>query len=321
MEGRTLCGVRFGIDLPILGAGSSFGHIKAIAISAEKFGYSSIWVMDHLLCFHPVGAGSDDIHECLTTISSLAALTNNILLGTAVVCIPFRPPTLLAKMTTTIDHVSKGRFILGIGAGWYEKEFHAYGIRWEDIKRRFERTREAVKIIKDLWTKKKVNFHGKYYSIFDGALSPKPLQKPHPPIWFGGVSRQALDIVANYCDGWLPVFITAETYRKHLRRLKTRLESKGRKLDEITKSLIIYTCIAENHDEVVKKYKMQGEKRFGQTFERMKDKMIAGDPDECVESIEKYVAAGVQHFVLFFTPFNTTLDDLEFFSKNVISRD
>jgi alkanesulfonate monooxygenase SsuD/methylene tetrahydromethanopterin reductase-like flavin-dependent oxidoreductase (luciferase family) len=141
----------------------------------------------------------DSTVESWIALTYLAAKTQNIKLGTIVTPIPFRPPAMLAKMVATMDVLSSGRAVLGVGAGWSQTEFEGYST-WDDPKTRVDKTREGVELILQLWQKPQVDFKGEYYHAKGAILDPKPVQKPHPPLMFGGVGTRMLRLAGQYAD-------------------------------------------------------------------------------------------------------------------------
>ena len=168
---------KIGVFLPFYAFKSpqTFERVRNVVLECERLGYDSIWLDDHLMY------GKTPILECWTTLSALASLTAKIRLGTMVLCNSYRNPALLAKMAATLDVISNGRLELGIGAGVQKDEHEAYGIPFPKPSERIERMKEAVEIIKKLWTEENANYQGKYYTVNEAVCLPKPLQKPHPP--------------------------------------------------------------------------------------------------------------------------------------------
>ena len=167
---------------------------------ADKLGFWGAVIPDHYMWAEAYGqAQKDSTVESWIALSYLAAKTQKIRLGTIVTPIPFRPPAMLAKMVATMDVLSSGRAILGVGAGWSQTEFEGYST-WDDPKTRVDKTREGVELILKLWKEPKVDFKGKYYHSKGAILDPKPVQKPHPPLMFGGASPQMLRLAGQYSD-------------------------------------------------------------------------------------------------------------------------
>ena len=170
--------------------------VVSAAIRADELGLWGLAMPDHYLR----AQGRDDATlDSWIGLCHLASKTNAIHVGTMVTPIPFRPPAILAKMVSTLDVISKGRTFLGVGAGWSRREFEAYS-EWNEPSVRVSKTEEGLGLILDLWTKDKVEFQGKYYHVKGGALEPKPIQKPHPPLMFGGLNRRMLKLAGKYGD-------------------------------------------------------------------------------------------------------------------------
>ncbi len=170
--------------------------IRKAAPQAEQLRFWAVLTPDHYMWTDKQGNVSLDAWVVLTY---LAAQTRTLRLGTLVTPIPFRPPAILAKIVSTLDVVSGGRTILGVGAGWLRAEFEAYS-KWNDAKVRVDQTQEGLELILSLWSKRTVNFHGRYYRARDAILEPKPLQKPHPPLLFGGEGPRMLRMAGRYAD-------------------------------------------------------------------------------------------------------------------------
>ena len=167
---------------------------------ADKLGFWAAVIPDHYMWAEAYGQPQkDSTLESWIALTYLAAKTQNIKLGTIVTPIPFRPPAMLAKMVSTMDVLSSGRAVLGVGAGWSQTEFEGYST-WDDPKTRVDKTREGVELILQLWQKPEVDFKGKYYQAKGAILDPKPVQKPHPPLMFGGVGTRMLRLAGQYSD-------------------------------------------------------------------------------------------------------------------------
>ena len=195
-EARRL---RFGVQ--IAPEGMSIDDVVATAKLVEKLGYDHFWLNDHFL---PYRADPDVPHfESWTILAALARETKTIRLGILVTGNTYRHPAVLAKMATTVDHLSGGRLELGLGAGWQENEHVAYGIPFYSAKERAERLGEALEVVKRLWTEDHPTMKGKYYSLEKAPFSPKNVQKPHPPIVVGGQGKKLImPLVARYADEW-----------------------------------------------------------------------------------------------------------------------
>src|SRR6266702_3220923 len=175
----------------------SWKLIEEAVVLADKLGFWGVVLPDHYMWGE--NRGGDSTFETWTALTYLAAKTEKIRLGTLVTPIPFRPPGMLAKTVSTLDLLSNGRTILGVGAGWYQTEFEGYS-EWKSNKIRVDKTREGVDLILKLWTQDKVDFEGKYYNAKGAVLDPKPVQKPHPPLLFGGIGPRMLRMAGEYAD-------------------------------------------------------------------------------------------------------------------------
>jgi F420-dependent oxidoreductase-like protein len=183
------------IDDPI----EQYEAMTRVGLAAEKAGFDSIWVFDH---FHTVPTPEiETCFEAWTVTAGLARDTSRIKIGQMVTCNGYRNPALLAKIASTVDVMSHGRAICGLGAGWYEHGWRAYGYGFPETRDRMRAFREAVEIVVRMWTDEKATFHGEYYTI-DGAINePKGVQRPHMPLWLGGGEKITLKLVAQWADG------------------------------------------------------------------------------------------------------------------------
>ncbi len=175
-----------------------FEMLKETAQAAEQVGFDSLWLADHLLFRRP-GTDEQGCWEVFTFLSALAAVTSRVQLGPLVACTSFRNPALLAKMADSLDEISGGRFILGLGAGWHEPEYQAFGYPFDHLASRFE---EALKIIVPLLREGHVDFAGKYYQARNAVLRPRGPSKAGPPIWIGASRPRMLELTARYADAW-----------------------------------------------------------------------------------------------------------------------
>jgi len=228
-------GLGFGVHMPIHGMYDYEAFVKT-SVLADRLGYDYITVGDHFFLspeFYKSAGGDPDRPDKLdawVTLAALAAQTNRAKLGTRVSPLPFYLPARLAKMVTTVDIISEGRVILGVGAAGLRDEAIAYGVGWWRHKERVERMMEGLEIILKLWTEDRATFKGKYYSVVDAPFWPKPIQKPHPPIWFGGRSDAIVDATAKYGEGLFPFpNMSLETLEDLDDRLRKAENKQGRK--------------------------------------------------------------------------------------------
>ena len=221
-------GVDFGVVLQGMAHTPNFSEVKQIALTADELGFHSIWLSDHLM--HPFPVEGKPKHYCLealTTMSALGALTTNVKLGFSVLIPPFRNPAVTAKMVTTLDILSKGRLIVCLGAGWFRREFEAYGVPWnDDHDTRIAMEKEAVLIIKALWKEPEATFRGEYYHVNNAVMEPKPIQKPHPPIWIGGNSEKTMKLVSELAYGWLLLEDEPEKIKSKIQTVQSHIRGK-----------------------------------------------------------------------------------------------
>lgn len=190
--------LRFGLKLS---QNATIDQLRGFWQLADEAGFDSCWVMDH---FATLGARDDGpIFETWTLLAAMAQVTTRTRIGCAVVGNTYRHPGVLAKMAVTVDHLSGGRLEFGIGAGWAENEHTMLGLEFGTRSDRADRLEEGVQIIRSLWTQSRTTFGGRHYRLQDAVAEPKPVQRPHPPIWVGGSGpKRTLLIAARYADVW-----------------------------------------------------------------------------------------------------------------------
>ena len=294
--------MNFGITIPNNWGIEDPQDVFNVAVLAEEMGYDSIWVNHHVFNAGYVKErlGHLPYYDALTTLTYAAALTKRVRLGTTVLVLPYLNPMVLAKTLATLDVFSGGRLIAGVGVGALRHESDSLG---SDYHTRGAYANETLAIMKELWTNDEPSFEGRFFSFSGVLFSPKPLQKPHPPIWVGGTSNGALRRVARYGDGWHPNRMAPETMQTSIETLKSYLDDAGRNLDDITLSiraeLNVSTSPSSNPEEP-----------------------MAGTPDQIIQSIEAFRRIGVEEFV--FQVSSTNIDDInrnmEAFAKRVLPR-
>ncbi len=275
--------VRFGIHSGQ--QNTSFEAYLRLWRAAEDFGFDWASVFDHFL---PIF--SDPEGPCfdgLTLLSAMASHTERIRCGVIVVGVTYRHPAVLAIIAATFDHVSGGRLELGLGAAWYQREHDQYGIPFPPIGRRIRMLGEAVQIVRSLWTEPRTSFEGRYYTLTDALCEPKPVQRPHPPLWVGGAGeRLTLRVVAESADGWNTFFMPEQAYRHKLEVLAEHGRAVGRDTRGIRKQLVVQAIVAESEAELRK------------PAERLRRGAIVGTPEQCVERLLPYVRLGVDDFLI-----------------------
>jgi F420-dependent oxidoreductase-like protein len=227
--------IRFGIQTPQ--QHMSWPDLLALWQEIDALGYDTAWGFDHFL---PIF--SDPTGPCLegwTALAALAMATRHVRVGLMVTGNTYRHPAVLAKMATTVDIISKGRLILGLGAGWFKLEHQEYGIPFHTTGERLRRLDEALQVIKLLWTQEQANFNGKHFQLENASFMPKPLQRPHPPILTGaGGEKVALGIVAQHAQMWNWVG-TPEVMHARIARLEEHCKRIGRDPETIEKSVLV----------------------------------------------------------------------------------
>jgi probable F420-dependent oxidoreductase len=219
-----------------------------VARRAEELGYHSLWLGDHIVIPEQINSpypytadGSAGFPrrapfpDPFVVLGCIAGQTRKILLGTSVIIIPYRNPLHVAKAVATVDLVSGGRFLFGVGIGWMKEEFEALG---EKFAERAKRTREYLQIMKTLWQGEPTNFQGEFFSFPEVHAVPRPVQNPHPPIIFGGESLAALRRVADLGDGWQPGLIPLEKLQEQMAQLRELMKQRGRDFSSLSISLL-----------------------------------------------------------------------------------
>ena len=254
--------------------------ISEVGKAAEQAGFYAFLSWDHYML--PDGPETLDAWSIL---GYLAGQTDTIKLGTVVTPIPFRPPAQLAKIVASVDHLSGGRTILGVGAGWHQPEFDGFS-NWGTPGQRVTRTSEALELITRLWTGEKVSFEGKAYNSDGAIISPVPTQKPFPPMWFGVRGPRMLDLAARYADAWIPTNISPELYEDGLKKLRDKRSELG-----INTSL----------------------KGALQNFD------VYTESEPCVATINSYAAAGCEYYGSIWSyPPDEMVSRIKWFSKEVM---
>jgi len=232
-----------GLFVPLGNPFATPEYLRAIAVGAERRGFHSLWVSEHTVFFenydsyYPYGVNGkysadaeSGVLEPFAALSFFAACTQRIRLGTGMCVVPQRNPVYTAKSAAAIDWLSNGRFDFGIGVGWLAEEFSALAVPFEH---RGQRCRDYVGVMRSLWCDAVSEYHGQFYDLPPCWHNPKPVQKPHPPIHFGGESDAALRRVADLGDGWYAANLAPEEVPAHISRLQGFLELKNRSLSEV----------------------------------------------------------------------------------------
>ncbi len=263
-----------------------------VAVRAEDLGFDSIWVYDH---FHNVPKPShESVFECWTTMAAISQRTSTIRLGQMVGCNLYRPPALLAKITSTLDVISGGRLDWGIGAGWYENECRGYGYPFPLPKERISMLQEAVEIVLSMWSQPETTYTGRWYQTHRANCDPKPLQQPRPPVWIGGGGEQlTLRVVARHADfanfGGRP-----DEFAHKCRVLDAHCESVGRDPKAVRRTWSPEVFIRDSEAELRDGQRLSTR---SEPYDAWKAGNLVGTPDEVAEKVAVYRALGCSGFI------------------------
>jgi F420-dependent oxidoreductase-like protein len=269
---------------------SLFEHLVAIAGTAEEHGFSGVTVMDHLHQIPGVGPRTNFMLEGNVILGALAARTSKLNLGLLVGGVTYRNPALLAKMTTTLDVISGGRAIFGIGAAWFEEEHLAYGYGFPPLKERFERLEDALNIARLMFTEEEPSYDGTHHSVSNILNNPRPIRGDIPIMIGGSGERKTLRMVAQYADA--SNFFGDVARVKHLLGvLEEHCERLGRDPADITKTRMATVMVASSREEA--EAKIQAAVRAGANEDRVRMMGLIGPPDDIAAQAQEYLDAGI----------------------------
>ncbi|WP_254280619.1 LLM class flavin-dependent oxidoreductase [Haloarcula marina] len=293
---------------------------------AEELGFDAVWAPDHLML------GRDRAeYECWTLLSAIAGMTDDINVGSLVLCNDYRNPALVGKMAATLDVISDGRLELGLGAGWHEPEYDAYGWEYRDGFERLMRLDESIRLMKRMWDagSEGASFDGDHYQIEDAACAPQPVQEPHPPILVGGQGEQVtLKLVAKHANVWnTDVFNgDVDTLEHKIGVIEDHCETVGRNSDEIEYSWDGHVFCTRDEEKLERLLDLMLPIQFEEEYtdqapirteEDAREYFIMGTPEECAEAIERRIDAGVTKFQGWFVDFPDN-SGMELFADEVI---
>ena len=296
--------------------------------TAEELDFDTVWAPDHLML------GRDHAeYECWTLLSAIAGFTEEVNVGSLVLCNDYRNPALVAKMAATLDVVSDGRLELGLGAGWHEPEYNAYGWEYRDGFERLMRLDESIRLMKRLWDAGSdgANFDGDHYRIEDAYCVPTPVQDPHPEILVGGQGEQVtLKLVAKHADVWnTDVFNgDTDTLQNKIEVIEDHCETVGRNPSEIEYSWDGHVICTRDEDRLEELLDLMLPIQFEdeyvdqadiETEEDARQYFVMGTPEECAAAIEERIEAGVTKFQGWFIDFPDT-QGMELFADEVMPR-
>lgn len=306
----------FGLHVPPKGLG--FEEMKARCLGAEESGYDLFTVSDHFMNMAQPDRADKHPLECWSTLAGLASVTRKIRLGPLVSCYYYRPPAVLAKMATTIDIISNGRLVFGIGAGWHEKEFEGFFGKFPSVKERMTGLEETVQICRSMFMNERTNFNGKLYHYKNVLNSPLPVQKPVPIMVGGGGEKKTLRIAAKYADISHCAFgPSIEALEQKLGVLKRHCEAVNRNFEDIRVGISVNPFVGSTKDEVEAKIRKRAE-QLGQPLDEFRKRLgpLKGTPEQCMETIKQYIDHGVSVFTASFPQ----PADAEFFAEEVMRK-
>jgi probable F420-dependent oxidoreductase len=262
----------------------------AIARRVDALGFDSIWTGDHVSFHHP-------LYESLTLLASYIGITSRVKLGVGVYLLALRHPTVAAKITSTLDALSGGRLIFGVGVGGENpKEFEACGISHTE---RGARVTEGIDVVRTLWRDSPATFKGRFTQFEGVSIDPKPVQRPAPPIWVGGRSDAALARAGRQGDGWISYVVQPERYKQSLAKIEAAASAAGRSLEGFAKGHLTFITLGKDYESAERIWVDRLSKRYVQDFGPLARKYgIIGTPDQCAEQLQRYIEAGCTYFVL-----------------------
>ena len=305
--------MRFGMALPqygfsLPGGEVGFATTAAWAQRAEELGFDSVWVSDHFFYTFARYGEPEPLHgslEPLTALAGLAALTERVRLGTLVLGAPFRHPSLLAKTVATLDSISGGRIDLGVGAGWFEDEFTAFGYRYGNVGDRFASLEETLQVLEALLGGDEASGTFGRVELKSARLLPPPVQRPRPPVWVGGKGGpRLLRLAARHADGWNVVWrITPQDYAGSVDDVAAACESEGRDPSTFRRSVGLYGLIGEDDASVAALWDraraaMPGRALDGESWDDWRADTLSGTPEQVLERVAAFEAMGVEELIL-----------------------
>lgn len=295
----------------------TYSELRRLWEFGDRAGFHWISVWDH---FYPAMIAPEDIRgSCLEAVASMTALakdTRRVRVGCLVFCMAYRHPAVLANAMATLDHISDGRVEIGLGAGWSQMEFEAYGIPFLPIGERLRQLEEGIQVIRRLLEEPTANFQGQHYRLVDALCEPKPLQG-RVPIWVGGMGeKRLLRIVAQYADGWNTPFVSPEVYAQKNRILSQWCERFARDPRDVIRSVNLGLVVGETERDVARKREAL-QQQFGAALSFLEPGILLGTPAQVIDRIHEYRNAGAEWVNLAVrAPFD--FEGLELFVKEVM---
>ena len=278
--------MRFGTSLSLKPPAEQFELVRRV----EALGFDSVWTGDHVSFHGP-------IHESLTLLATYVPITSRIRLGTAVYLLALRAPAIAAKATATLDALSGGRLIFGVGVGGENpKEFELCGVPHRE---RGARVTEGIDVVRTLWRDTPASFKGRFTSFEGVSIDPKPVQKGGPPIWIGGRSDAALARAGRQGDGWMSYVVQPERYAQSVDKIRAAGAAAGRTLDGFAFAHLAFITVGRDWESAKAVWVEHLTKRYAQDFEPLARKYgIIGTPEQCAEQLARFGAAGCNYVVV-----------------------
>jgi F420-dependent oxidoreductase-like protein len=312
------------LDLAGIDPADQWPTMLRLAQRADAGPWESLWVYDH---FHTVPLPTEQAtHEAWTLMAAYAAATSRIRLGQMCTCMSYRPPTYLAKVAATVDVISGGRVEMGIGAGWYEQEWRAYGYGFPSAGERLARLDEGVQIMRDMWTTGTATLQGEHYQVDGARCWPMPLQEGGIPLWIaGGGERKTLLTAAKYA-AYTNFDSTPEVFRRKSDILEQHCRDIGRDFDEITRSGNYNVVIGETEQDVQDllariedRYRpLVPAAKLAETMRNFRTGPLVGTPELVIERLKEAEAAGLAYAITYFSEMACETAGIELFEREVI---
>lgn len=264
--------------------------VAAAARRIEALGFDIVSAGEHVMFHGPIG-------NTYITLAVAAGATERVKLMSTIVLLPLYPAALAAKLGAALDNASAGRYMFGVGVGGeFPKEFEACGV---PVGERGARANEALQVIRRLWSEDKVTFHGRFNTLNEVTLNPRPLQKPTPPIWVAGRKEAAMRRAALYGDGWIPYMYTPELLRESIATIASVRAEQGLGMDNFHRGVFIFSAVHKDRDKAREMAAAQLGKQYAQNFDNLVSKYaLVGTPEDCRRRLREYIDAGSKLFML-----------------------